>query len=83
MLRLGNMINWFACVGAMGIGAGCAIALMAAGGVQRSATPPLGVAPVKAPAPARDSDRNVQLPAMLNRPFFLYTCPFRGVGREQ
>jgi arylsulfatase A-like enzyme len=46
------MINRFARVGAMAIGAGCAIALMAAGGVQRSATPPLGVAPVKALAPA-------------------------------
>ena len=52
MLRLGNMINRFARVGAVGVGAGCAIALMAAGGVQRSATPPLGVTPVKAPAPA-------------------------------
>ncbi|MEY4810183.1 MAG: Choline-sulfatase [Planctomycetota bacterium] len=52
MLRLGNMVNRFARVGAMAIGAGCAIALMAAGGVQRSATPPLGVAPVTAPAPA-------------------------------
>ena len=52
MGRLGSMFNWFARVGAMGGGAGCAIALMAAGGVQRSATPPLGVAPVKAPAPA-------------------------------
>jgi arylsulfatase A len=46
------MINRFARVGAMGIGAGCAIALMAASGVERSAAPPLGVAPVKAPAPA-------------------------------
>ena len=52
MLRLGNMVNRFACVGALGIGAGCAIALMAGGGVQRSATPPLGVAPVQVPAPA-------------------------------